>query len=282
MTDATTTPEKTKATPKAAAPPLRRFIVLNDKGGIGKSTVVQALSLEMSAAGVDHLVLEAESDPRLARVLGPDRVRFFGLSDDSLRDIRRNPDLVAEFWDGVAEAFTADGVRLMDMGSNASSLWWRWWESGSGGLMLGDGAGTGALVVTTVETESLRLARETLARAAAEMPEARLFLVVSEHQGAVPAGSPVLDGVCAGAKARAAEVVRVVLPRCAAPAWNAMVGLGRPLNELAELKPQELAPLGFKLGAAARSVADVADWLREVRPQLRRILAEGGLVRGDG
>jgi hypothetical protein len=57
-----------------------------------------------------------------------------------------------------------------------------------------------------------------------------------------------------------------------------MVGMGRPLNEIATLRPQDLVPLGYRLGAAARSVSDVVDWLGEWRPQLRRLLAAGGMV----
>ena len=114
--------------------------------------------------------------------------------------------------------------------------------------------------------------------AAAEMPGARLFVVVNEHQGAMPADHPALDGLCEGAGRRAGEVVRIVLPRCSAPAWQAMVGMGKPLNEIATLRPQDLVPLGYRLGAAARSVSDVVEWLGEWRPQIRRILAAGGTV----
>jgi hypothetical protein len=270
--------EKTRPAPtKAAAPAVERLMVLNDKGGIGKSIVIHGLSLELAAAGVDHRVIEAESNPRLLPVLGADRVAFHALSEDSLRDIRRNPDLVAEYWDAIAEEFTA-GVRLLDMGANAGTLFWNWWDSGSGRLMLGDGAGTGVLVITTAEVEAMRLAREALTRAANAMPAARLFVVVNEHQGAMAADHPALDGLCEGAGGRAGEVVRIVLPRCAAPAWQAMVGMGKPLSDLAALRPQDLVPLGYRLGAAARSVSDVVEWLGEWRPQLRRILTAGGMV----
>ena len=114
--------DKTKPAPsKAPTAALERLMVLNDKGGIGKSIVIQGLSLELAAAGVDHRVIEAESNPRLQRVLGPERVAFHPLSEDSLAAIRRNPDLVAEYWDVIAEEFTA-GVRLLDMGANAGTL----------------------------------------------------------------------------------------------------------------------------------------------------------------
>ena len=272
--------EKTKPIPiKAAAPSVERLMVFNDKGGIGKSIVIHGLSLELAAAGVEHRVIEAESNARLQRVLGPDRVLFHPLSEDSLRDIRRNPDLVAEYWDAIAEEFTA-GVRLLDMGANAGTLFWNWWDSGSGRLMLGDGTGTGALVITTAEVEAMRLAREALAQVADAMPNARLFVVVNQHQGAMPADHPALDGLCATAGERAGEVERIILPRCSAPAWQAMVGMGKPLSDLAALRPQDLVPLGYRLGAAARSVSDVVDWLAEWRPELRRILTIGGMVPG--
>ena len=42
--------EKTKPAPTKAAPaPMERLMVLNDKGGIGKSIVIQGLSLELAA-----------------------------------------------------------------------------------------------------------------------------------------------------------------------------------------------------------------------------------------
>ncbi|WP_043839556.1 hypothetical protein [Muricoccus aerilatus] len=276
--------EKTKVTGKgapSAALAIQRFIVINDKGGIGKTIIIHGLSLELTSAGVDHLVIEAESDPRLQRVLGKDRVIFHALSEDSLRDIRRNPDLVAEYWDAIMEEFM-EAVRLLDMGANASKLFWNWWDSGSGRLILGDGTGTGVLIVTTYEVEAMRLAREALRRAAEEMPNARLFLVVNEHQGTLPATHSALDNLCAAAGDRAGEVERIILPRCAAPAWPVMFGMGKPLNELATLRPQDLQPHGYRLGAAARSVADVGEWLAEWRPRIRRILISAGLVRAQG
>ena len=52
--------EKQKPAPTEAAPAaVERLMVLNDKGGIGKSIVIQGLSLELAAAGVDHRVIEA-------------------------------------------------------------------------------------------------------------------------------------------------------------------------------------------------------------------------------
>lgn len=275
------TVEKTKPSGAKAPPALQRLMVLNDKGGIGKSIVIHGLSLELAASGVDHRVIEAESDPRLHRVLGANRVLFHPLTDESLRDIRKNPDLVAEYWDAVAEEFT-DGIRLLDMGANASKMFWQWWDSGSGRLMLGDGAGIGALVVTTNEIEAMRLAGEALERVAEEMPAARLYVVVNEHQGTLPASHPALDRLCEAAGSRAGEVARIILPKCVAPAWPVMFGMGKPLSELATLRPQELQPLGYRLGAAARSVADVGEWLQEWRRELRRILSSGGLIRSEG
>ena len=77
--------EKTKpASSKAAPAAVERLAVFNDKGGIGKSIVIQGLSLELAAAGVEHRVIEAESNPRLQRVLGRDRVAFHAPSEDSL------------------------------------------------------------------------------------------------------------------------------------------------------------------------------------------------------
>lgn len=273
--------EKTRPAPAKAPPAIQRYVALNDKGGIGKSIVIHGLSLELAAAGVDHRVIEAESDPRLLRVLGKDRVLFKALTDESLRNIRRNPDLMAEYWDAVAEEFMS-GVRLLDMGANASKMFWQWWDSGSGRLILGDGAGIGALIVTTNEIEAMRLAGEALERVAEEMPASRLFVVVNEHQGTLPASHPALDKLCEAAGSRAAEVVRIVLSKCVAPAWPVMFGMGKPLSELATLRPQELQPLGYKLGAAARSVTDVGEWLQDWRRELRRALSAGGLIRPEG
>ncbi len=97
--------------------------------------------------------------------------------------------------------------------------------------------------------------------------------VVALESTIITHGMPYPDNL-----SMAGEVERIVLPRCAAPAWQAMVGMGKPLSELATLRPQDLVPLGYRLGAAARSVSDVVEWLGEWRPQLRRLLAAGGMV----
>ena len=271
------TTEKPKAAAKAA-PTVQRLIIQNDKGGIGKSLVVQALSLELGAACVDHKVVEAESDPRLQRVLGADRVLFHGLTDDSLRAIRRDPDLLAAYWDAVAEDLTT-GVRIADLGANASSLFWRWWSTGTGRMYFGDGTGTGILVVTTADAESLRLAANAMAQVADELPGARVFLIANEHVGVIPTAA--LDNVCKTLGKRAGTVMRISLQRCVAPAWPTMAGMGKSLIDLATLKPQDLQAHGYKLGAAGRSIVDVNDWLDDLRPQLRGILTTAGLIPAE-
>ncbi|MCB4825634.1 hypothetical protein [Roseicella aerolata] len=79
-----------KTIPAKARPAVQRFMVLNDKGGIGKSIVIHGLSLELAASGVDHRVIEAESNPRLARVLGQDRVLYHVLRGDQGENARRS------------------------------------------------------------------------------------------------------------------------------------------------------------------------------------------------
>ena len=273
------TAEKTKPEVKAnTVPAVERFMVLNDKGGIGKSLLIQGLSLELAAAGIDHRVIEAETDPRLRRVLGESRVIYHSLSEESFHAIRRNPDLAAEYWDNVVEDFMS-GVRLLDMGANASKLFWNWFDSGVGSLVLGKGEKLAALVVTTAEHESLHLASQAVARVAPRIAGGA-GVPGDEHPSRDAAGgSPVMDNLCRAAGERAAEVVRITVPRCVAPAWPTMMNTGKPLSEIAVMKPHDLVPYGFKLGAAARSIHDVVEWLDEFRPEMRRILAAGGIVR---
>ncbi|SDE30164.1 hypothetical protein [Belnapia rosea] len=274
---ANTPADAVTATARAA---VERYVVLNDKGGIGKSFVVQGLSLEMAAVGKEHVVVEAETSPRLQNILGADRVKYHELSEDSLSAIRKNPDLLGEYWDNVIEDFMG-GPAVMDLSANATKLLWQWCDGGVGKLVFGDGAGIGALVVVTADPEALRLAAEAMTRAATEWPAARLFLVVNPHHGDLAPNSPALDLICSQAGERAGEVVRVFLPRNVAKAWPVMVGSGKPLHELALLKPQALMGHGYKLGEAARSVADVIEWLEVWRPQVRRILEAGGTLTSE-
>jgi hypothetical protein len=144
--------------------------------------------------------------------------------------------------------------------------------------VLGDGEGIGALIVTTFELEAMKLAAEALQRVSKEMQSCRLFVVVNPHAGELPVDHPALDRLLAMAGDRAGEVTVVRMPRCSAPAWPVMYGMGKPLSDLATMKPQELQVHGYRLGAAARSVSDVVEWLGEWRPKIRSILAAGGMV----
>ena len=72
------------------------------------------------------------------------------------------------------------------------------------------------------------------------------------------------------------------MPRCSAPAWPVLVGMGKPLNELGTLRPQDLVPHGYRLGAAARSVSYVVEWLGGWRPQIRRILSGACMIAAAG
>jgi hypothetical protein len=256
---------------------VERFVVVNDKGGIAKSTVIQGLSLEMAASGLEHKTIEVEANPRLQRRLGKGRVEYFEFQDGDLDALRRDPDRAGRFWDDVADAFLT-GRRLMDMSANATKAFWGWYESGGvGELLFGDGAGVGVLVVTTAEHDSVVLAREAMVRASSEWPAARLYLVVSHHAGELPEGAPVWDRICDGAGKRSGDVTRILLPACKAAVWPVISSWPIPLSEAADFDPHALKGHGFSLGVAARSKSDVGLWLTEWRRGIQKILTTAGL-----
>jgi len=272
-------PSKPAAAPPrqaASHPILQRFVAMTDKGGIGKSLVIQGLSMELEAAGIAHKVIEVETTCRLGDRLG-DRVVYFEFQDADLDRLRLDPDLAGQFWDGVAEEFLA-GTSLMDMSANATKAFWGWSRSGEvGEMMFGDGAGIGVLVCTTANSEAVALATQAMRQAAEAWPAARLFLVVSHHDGELPETAPLWDAICAAAGEGADEVVRIFLPACRAKVWPVVASLRRPLAEITEFDPREMVAHGFTLGVAARARTDVQAWFQAWRAQVRRILTAGGL-----
>ncbi len=249
---------------------------MTDKGGIGKSLLVQGLSLELEAAGIAHKVVEVETTCRLAERLG-ERVVYFEFQDADLDRLRLDPDLAGQFWDGVAEEFL-DGTCLMDMSANATKAFWGWSSSGGvGEMMFGDGQGIGVLVCTTANSEAVALATQAMRQAAEAWPAARLYLVVSHHDGEMPETAPIWDGICAAAGEAADDVVRIFLPACRAKVWPVMASQRRPLVEITEFDPREMVAYGFTLGVAARARTDMQSWFRAWRARVQRILTAGGL-----
>jgi len=71
----------------------------SDKGGVGKSLAASLrITRHFLQTGKLPAIIEVESDPRLSRIYGEDKVKLFRVGQDKLSDIEKDPSLVYRLW----------------------------------------------------------------------------------------------------------------------------------------------------------------------------------------
>jgi len=249
------------------------LIVMNDKGGVGKSFLIQGLSLELNTARVDHTVVEIEGDARLQKRLG-DHVVWIPFGANPYANAVERARERAAFWDKVAERIRTMPRALIDISANATRDFWDWYETdGVGEAYLGKGGEFGVLVVTTGDENSLKLARAAVRNVSQFWPEAKLYLLISQHEGRLEATAKAIAGVLEPATAAGRDVPVFVLPACEAEGWAFISAQRIPLSELKTIPLDRLvAEAGLTVGSAARALGDTSRWLDRWRKPVQQVL----------
>ncbi len=239
----------------SAAPVAPVAIVIGgEKGGVGKTTTTELVSLNLQQAGFAHTVAECEAQARLARRLAVP-VTHHPLHQETVRQLADDPDLLNLYWDRVCEQWRT-GFTLVDLAANSVRLMLRWASSRAVREVLRGGAGLVFVLVTTADAASLSATLGSARELAHALPLAERWIVVNEVAGAVDLQHPGVRKLLAEAGCQGP----LRLTQCPAPSFAVLRGLGG-FGDAAQMSVQQLMPHGIPMLQAGRALEGPGDWL---------------------
>ncbi|MEI8395273.1 MAG: hypothetical protein WCF85_11090 [Rhodospirillaceae bacterium] len=244
---------------------LGSILVLNDRGGVGKTLLSHHLLATAMLEGMALRVVEYEVNERLGRLFGSETVEHRRISQDFVNLMGAGGDGFFEFWDNIGPELQRGG-RLFDFGGNISQWFFNWAEVSGFDYYVGDGSRLIFMVPVTVDLASLQTGMATLERIAAIAPGAKRILV---ENGASGSFSQLEESYYAKRKAEMVErenVTVISMPACTAPAWARLTG--HRLDQVATMTREDLVKLGMSPPVASRSLIVIHDWLRTMRQAL--------------
>jgi len=235
------------------------IIVMNDKGGVGKSLVTAGICVAAAMQDLDLLGVEAEAEPRLAlRYPGMfDHIHITDVASVMARDANASLAQFDPLFDHLEK-----GGRIIDLGANVAERMFTVFEGSDADTFVGDGSTCAIVVVTTSDTNSVKSAVKNATTAKRVMPAAKGFVVLNEFEGKIPDTSLLAKEM----RQNGFEVIR--LPVCSVESWNIVKDL--PLTELAAISAADLQKFGLSRGTANRDARDIkafiADLARVAKP----------------
>jgi hypothetical protein len=219
----------------------KTICVMNDKGGVGKTTFTTAIAIAASADGVALKGVEVESEPRLSKRY-PGEFTHIPVADvDAM--IEQDASAVAAQFDPLFKQLAAGG-RLIDLGANVVRTMMPIFEASGADQYVGEGENVGIVIVTTSNADALDTARKNATAAIKLMPASKRFLVVNEFTGKIPDDSAFIQAM------RAAEFEILNIRHCAARSLPLLQHLS--LTDLVDVKRETLMKLGVDEGQAHR------------------------------
>lgn len=234
--------------------PFNAIVMVADKGGDGKSTLAELLSLALEDRGFEHHVIECEADKRLGARLGS-RVLHHELHQESLQQLLGDPDLLNVYWDRVFDDVKR-GPAIVDLPANGSKLLLRWAQARSTRAMLLEGRGLTFALVVTAHGGSFSALQTSALGIQKVLPQAEIVVVLNPAQGTI---NPAHPGVRAVLEEIGCDTVLQV-PACNTPEWGLLKNLGG-FAQVALMDESDLLPHGVELPRAGRALEGLQNWL---------------------
>ncbi len=250
---------------------LGSILVLNDRGGVGKTLLSHHLLAGALLEAMPLRVVEYEVNERLARLFGPELVEHRRISQDFANLMGTGGDGFFEFWDQIGPELQRGG-RLFDFGGNISQWFFNWAEVSGLDYYVGDGSRLTFMVPVTVDLASLQTGMATLERVAVIAPGAKRVLVENGCSGPF---SQLEESHYAKRKAEMVErenVTVIGMPACTAPAWARLTG--HRLDQVVAMTRDDLVKLGMSPPVASRSLIVIHEWLRSMNMALTPFLTD--------
>lgn len=238
-------------------------IIVQGKGGVGKTVTAQLLVTASDASGVPRTLLEFDTKQKL-RHFYPDRVTSYMAGAD-IDEIQRNPTAAISYFDPAAEAL-AEGGALIDLGANVDVPFFSWMRKSEVADVLAEtGATVRWWIVCTAEPGGFDGVSFALDQIAALMPSSERVVVLNEEKGKF--GSYGAEQAALKKRKQAGENIQLVrLDKCVSEAWIDVEKAGIPLGDAVLMEPAEyVSRFGLKLLPARRARGAIAAFVQDHR-----------------
>lgn len=233
------------------------IIIGNDKGGVAKDLVAEGLKIALLRAGLEHQLIEIESQKRLGH-LYPD-THFVQAAAVGADEIYANPDAIFEPMDTLASLIQKAPISVVCLGANLTGGFLAWSET-NGDRVFGDGSNLHFVCLLTMNRSALAAGLTNLYDFGVRYPVARRTAILNEFAAPFIDGDRHLAKRLREAQGEGLPIETIKLSRMAAPAWGYIQNLG-PLADAAQMPAQKLIDLGLPEGPAIRSMSMFEKWL---------------------
>lgn len=233
------------------------IVVGNDKGGVAKDLCAEGLKIALLRAGLDHQLIEVESQKRLGH-LYPD-THFIEAAAIGADEIYANPDAVFTPMDTLASLVQKAPLSVVCLGANLTGGFLAWSET-NGERIFVDGSNLHFVCLLTMNRSALAAGLTNLFDFGLQYPAARRTAILNEFAAPFIDGDRHIAKRLREAQGERSPIETIKLTRMAAPAWGYIQNLG-PLADVAQMPAQKLIDLGIPEGPAIRSMAMFEKWL---------------------
>lgn len=261
-----------------AIPPLlhQLYIVANEKGGVGKSTLALALADKFSIDGCSPAVIQIDRQRRLAAALGGNVLTI----ESDPKASRSDPELEHRRFSPLLErieAVAGTAPLIVDIGAGEVGRFAAW-----AGLVdvqedLDEwGLSCTALIPYLAEAEAIRQAVWSADRLRAVLPQADIVFIENRRDGRVDQLHP--GSTAAAAVAEYLEPWRhqsrgFAVPPIPGGSWRHFEAAGCRFIDIVDMSPLNVMQLtGLPRAEAKISRGDVSQWLVAVFDELDRAL----------
>lgn len=260
-------------------------IIVQDKGGDGKSLLAHLMSERARMAGIATGVVEVDSQGKSLSVLGPHVV---SIATDA-KMMRRDPNAalrsLTPLYEKIEATSKLGGLTIVEFGANESSRGALW------AAMVDlqediDALGVQALVITpfTAQAESMRRGAKSAQSFLEALPRAHLVLIENERDGAVADLHP--ESIAAEAyrtsiKPLAENAVTLPMPMIEADSWRPFEARGIRLVDAVTMPVEDIMKLmGLPWPEAKIHRHVVAGWAGEMFEALNKLIVFGDAPNG--
>lgn len=162
--------------------PGTNLITTGDKGGVGKTFVMQAFLARCASLGFIPLIIEFDESPRLQDLYGVSRCHSFTLNPKTLRDVEDNPEVLYQLWDNAMQiARESKAPVAWDFGSNGMKPFADYLIEQQFAGFFGRGERTAVFGITTGNPAAVAAVQVSLGYAQQALPEARRAVIFNDN-----------------------------------------------------------------------------------------------------
>lgn len=247
-----------------------KYIVANDKGGVGKSTIAQFCILHLMQAHGSVRIAEYDRQPKLRRFFG-ESVITHSIGPEWERQFS-DPTSLTTFWDPMVKWIQVERPLVVDFGAQV----WDYFRAWADGVMLSeiiDCTRVTILVPVTADAEAVVGASKIVASAPAVLPGARIVLLFCDKDGEVGLLKGMPEFRQLNSVIEAGRVEMRVVPVMLREGYPLVASRGWRFDQIYRAKPADLvAAAGASLMVASRTIKAVRTWVDAMTGALSDVL----------